>query len=202
METELKYKLIHESDYTTLRTHLENESPGITLHQKNYYYDTEEMHLLKHNAILRARIENEKVVMTFKQQKDKKAGYFVSDEIENNASLDDMNQVLAGKKTVLELCVENRNYVEKLLENNELKLIGSFENERKVYRIGDIKLELDKVHFGSGIVDYEIETESEDEKRVREYLDKLMQSLSVNYQTQDKTKYQRFLEAHNIPSPL
>ena len=202
MEKELKYKLLSESDYNKLREYLDKESSGTILQQKNFYYDTEEMLLLKHNAILRARIENEKVIITFKQQKGKKQGYFISDEIENNVSLEDINRVFSGKIPIIELCGDNRENVEKLLENKELNLTGTFQNKRIVYYIDDIKLELDKINYGNGIVDYEIETESEDEKKVREYLDTLLQSLSVRYQLQDKTKYRRFLEARNISPPV
>ena len=202
MEKELKYKLLSESDYNKLRDYLDNKTSGTILHQKNYYYDTEEMLLLKHNAILRARIENERAIITFKQQKGKKQGYFISDEIENNVSLEDINRVFSGKIPIIQLCGDNRENVEKLLENKELNLTGTFENKRIVYYIDDIKLELDKINYGNSVVDYEIETESEDEKKVREYLDTLLQSLSVRYQLQDKTKYRRFLEARNISPPV
>ena len=198
MELELKYKLLGESDYNKLRDYLDNKTSGIILNQKNFYYDTEDMLLIKNNAILRARIENEKVIITFKQQKEKKQGFFISDEIENNVSLEDINRVFSGKIPIIQLCGDNRRNVEKLSENKELTLIGTFENKRIVYYIDDIKLELDKVDYGNGIVDYEIETESEDEKKVRKFLDTLLQSLSVRYQLQDKTKYQRFFEARNI----
>ena len=201
MELELKYKLLGESDYNKLRDYLDNKTSGMLLQQRNFYYDTEDMLLIKNNAILRARIENEKVIITFKQQKGKKQGFFISDEIENNVSLEDINRVFSGKIPIIQLCGDNRENVEKLLENKELTLIGTFENKRIVYYIDDIKLELDKVDYGNGIVDYEIETESEDEKKVREFLDTLLQSLSVRYQLQDKTKYQRFFEAHNISPP-
>ncbi|MCK4967002.1 CYTH domain-containing protein, partial [bacterium] len=167
MELELKYKLLGESDYNKLRDYLDNKTSGIILNQKNFYYDTEDMLLIKNNAILRARIENEKVIITFKQQKEKKQGFFISDEIENNVSLEDINRVFSGKIPIMQLCGDNRRNVEKLSENKELTLIGTFENKRIVYYIDDIKLELDKVDYGNGIVDYEIETESEDEKKVR-----------------------------------
>lgn len=198
MELELKYKLSAESDYYKLRSYLDAHYSGVILLQKNYFYDTENMLLIKHNAVLRVRVQNKKVIITFKEQKEKKEGYFISDEIENTVSLEEIEPVLAVEKSVLSVCGENKNNVERITGNSDLVQVGMFSTQRIKYSIDDVVLELDRVDFGKGVVDYEIETESEDEEKVRAFLCSLMESLNVQFQPQEKTKYQRFLESRNI----
>ena len=201
MERELKFKLQDKSDYQKIREYLDKKYPYEILHQENYYYDTVDMSLLENNAVLRVRVEGENAIITFKRQKEKRDGYFISDENEVKGFLCDIKEIIAGKKRIIEICGKIRTYVEELTKNKHLKIIGRFKTERCKYKVDDMYLELDRVDFGNNFIDYEIESECDNEERVRNFLENLFESLFVHYQLQDKTKYQRYLEFHKITCP-
>ena len=202
MEKELKYKIETEEDYIKITNVLKNQYRYDGLVQENYYYDTKDMFLLKNGSILRARIEGNKVIITFKTLKNNKDGYFISDEIESITDIDKFRNVLSDKVYILDLCENSKNIIENITRDDKLFLIGKIRNEGQSFYYGDIVFELDRVDFGMGIFDYEIEVESQNEKEARVILQNLFNELNIKYQIQKKTKYQRFLEANNIKVPF
>ena len=92
MEKELKFKILNKDDYSKIVNIVQNRYETTISLQKNYYYDTENMLLLKNDFILRVRIELEKVIITFKTQKNVKDGYFVSDETEEFSQIDEFEK--------------------------------------------------------------------------------------------------------------
>jgi len=202
MEKELKYKIETEEDYIKITNVLKNQYRYDGLVQENYYYDTKDMFLLKNGSILRARIEGNKVIITFKTLKNNKDGYFISDEIESITDIDKFRNVLSDKVYILDLCENSKNIIENITRDDKLFLIGKIRNERQSFYYGDIVFELDRVDFGMGIFDYEIEVESQNEKEARVILQNLFNELNIKYKVQKKTKYQRFLEVNNIKVPF
>ena len=199
MEKELKYKILNEDDYIDVFNALKKKSRFTVSIQENHYYDTENMLLLMNNSILRGRIEQEKVLITFKKQKDVNDGYFVSEEIEEICNLGTFQKVLTGEKYILDILgSECRKIIENIIGNSKLILIGKSETERRTFYYEDMKFELDKTNFGKGFIDYEIEVESRNEKEARNKLNALFRELKIEYQIQKKTKYQRFLELNKI----
>ena len=199
MEKELKYKILNEDDYIDVFNALKKKSKFTVSIQENHYYDTENMLLLMNNSILRGRIEQEKVLITFKKQKDVNEGYFVSEEIEEICDLGTFQKVLTGEKYILDILgSECRKIIENIIGNSKLILIGKSETERRTFYYEDMKFELDKTNFGKGFIDYEIEVESFNEKEARNKLNALFRKLKIQYQIQEKTKYQRFLELNKI----
>jgi len=195
MEKELKYKILNEDDYRDVFKTLKKKSRFTVSIQENHYYDTEDMLLLMNNSILRGRIEQEKVLVTFKKQKDVNDGYFVSEENEEICDLGTFQKVLTGEKYILDILgSECRKKIENIIGNSKLILIGKSETERKTFYCKKMKFELDKTNFGKGFIDYEIEVESFNEKKARNELNALFRELRIEYQIQKKTKYQRFLE--------
>jgi uncharacterized protein YjbK len=202
MEKELKYKIETGEDYIKITNVLKNQYRCDELVQENYYYDTKDMLLLKNGSILRSRVEYNKVIITFKTLKSNKEGYFISDEIENITDVGKFRNVLSGKVYILNLCENSKNIVENIIKGDKLFLIGKIRNERQSFYCGDLVFELDRVDFGKGIFDYEIEVESQNEKEARDILHNLFNELNIKYKVQKKTKYQRFLEANNIKVPF
>lgn len=202
MEKELKYRIETEEDYIKITNVLKNQYRCDVLLQENYYYDTKGMLLLKSGSILRARVEFNKVIITFKTLKSNKDGYFISDEIESMTDIDKFRDVLDGKVYIINLCKNSKNIIENIIKDDKLFLIGKIRNERQSFYYGDIVFELDRVDFGKGVFDYEIEVESQNEKEARDILHNLFNELEIKCQVQKKTKYQRFLEANNIKVPF
>lgn len=199
MEKELKYKILNENDYIDVFNTLKKKSRFTVSIQENHYYDTEDMLLLMNNSILRGRIEQEKVLITFKKQKDVNDGYFVSEEIEGICDLGTFQKILTGEKYILDILgSECRKIIENIIGNSKLILIGKSETERRTFYYEDMKFELDKTNFGKGFIDYEIEVESRNEKEARNKLNALFRELKIEYQIQKKTKYQRFIELNKI----
>lgn len=200
MEKELKLKILDVKDYEKIVRNFENQS-DISI-QENYYYDTEDMVLLKNDSVLRARIEKGKVLITFKNLKNEIDGYFISEEIEDMTSYEEFQDVLSGKKCILDLCFNCKKNIINKIKDGKLVLIGKIENERRAFYYKGIRIELDKVNFGKDIVDFEMEAETEFESEARKKLIELLKDLNVKYQIQKRTKYQRFLELNKIKIPF
>ena len=199
MEKELKYKILNEDDYIDVFDALKKKSKFTVSIQENHYYDTENMLLLMNNSILRGRIEQEKVLITFKKQKDVNDGYFVSEEMEEICDLSTFQKVLTGERYILDILgSECRKIIENIIGNSKLILIGKSRTERRTFYYKKMKFELDKTNFGKGSIDYEIEVESRNEKEARNKLNALFRELKIGYQIQKKTKYQRLLELNKI----
>ena len=126
MEKELKLKLLHKEDYQKIADAFKDECEIVL--QKNYYYDTDKMHLLRNDSVLRARVEKETVIMTFKTLKEKKNGYFISNEKEELCFYEDFSGVLSGAKHILDLCPGCKPDVVGITGSSELKLIGMIES--------------------------------------------------------------------------
>lgn len=200
MEKELKFKILNEDDYIKISDALKEKSKFNELViQENYYYDTENMLLLMKNSVLRARVIQESVLITLKEQRGVKDGYFVSEETGQICSLGSFQKILKGEEYILDiLCSKFRKIIENIIGDSKLILIGKSETERMTFIYKKMRFELDKTNFGKGFIDYEIEVESINEKKARNKLDALFHKLKIQYEVQNKTKYQRFLEFNKI----
>ncbi len=193
MEKELKLKILNKDDYLKIAKTVQDKYDAAISLQKNFYYDTENMMLLKNKSILRARIEKDKVIITFKKQKEVKDGYFISEEIEETAQIGELEMVLSGEKYILDLCSDCKKIIEDLINNEKLVLVGKMKTERTYFYYDGIKFELDKVNFGDDTFDYEIEVESENMEEANKKLKGFLQKLKIKFKVQEKTKFQRLL---------
>lgn len=146
--------------------------------QTNYYFDTKHSDLKKQGSALRIRISSSLMELTLKSPSD---GYLM----ETNISLDKetTSSILDKKELSLSADIFSNEHVDlqDIPENAIFHLFNSMTTER--YEKGeDIHLlVLDKTTYPIGKVDYELEVESKDGKKGKEF-------------------FESFLEKHSIPS--
>jgi uncharacterized protein YjbK len=178
-EKELKL-VLSESEYNLLISHLkENAKAGQVLKQRNTYFDTRDMDLLRRGDMLRLRDENGSRILTLKQRASCDDGYFVCNEKEEK---------LKDGADWKSICVQWG-------VTAELKSVGAIENLRQCYHWRSYLLEIDRTIFPGGKVDHELECETLEPEQLKRVLKELFANLQIPYSPQDKTKFRRFLEA-------
>lgn len=177
LEIEFKNMLTLEEYQELLQSEFLNQEDPDKITQTNYYFDTEYSDLKKQGAALRMRTSSSFREITLKSPSD---GYLM----ETNLSLDKetASSILQNKKISLSADIFSNEKVDlkDIPKNASFHLFNSMSTERFEKGEDIHLLVLDKTTYPNGKVDYELEVESKDEKKGKEF-------------------FQSFLEKHSIP---
>ncbi len=196
MEREVKLRLADEASWQRLQAVLGD--PSASLDQVNLYLDTPSLEVAGRRGMLRLRRQDGTWSLTWKRGLRMEQGYFEALEVE--CPLDEA----AGQCPDL-AALEHLPPVRSLRADGvagPLALQGEVRNLRQRYPLTDGSvLELDRTTFPGGRVDFEVEVETMHPEQVTSLLEDLARRAGVVLQAQDRTKYERFLEANLDPLP-
>lgn len=170
-----------------------------TLKQTNYYFDTNTLELQSSGITLRIREENEEVILCFKS-KISKTLFVTSQEVEQKVSHEILNHCIANPVVIISLFPEN---IQELLKskfiNEKLEFLGSLKNTRHCLSlVENFTFELDHSELPNGEHSYELEVEGVTRQEDCEFIMNLLRENDINFLLNDKSKYERFLEAINM----
>ncbi|MDP4119597.1 MAG: CYTH domain-containing protein [Bacillota bacterium] len=172
---ELEYKfLLSKEDF---QKHLQkandlNLKTNSTL-QINYYYDNENLDLLKENITVRIRQKEDKLKLEIKEHKITNSEF--SESAEKETEIQKLTQTLS------------------ILQYENLKLKGNLVTNRQTLFVNDgIHLDFDTNYY-LGTCDYEIELEFEEKHS--EKVKEIISLFNFNFQNKPKNKAERFFEA-------
>jgi len=194
VEKELKIRIHSKDDFFRLVKELKGYQQSVK--QTNWYWDTNDFHLLAKEAILRIREEEGRRIITWKKGKSIEDGYFVSEEIEAEFP-GELNNCKTGK--VLDIRALPKDIIENIQrvipeDSFNLYCIGYIETERRYYSLQGFKLEVDHIRYPDGYEDFELEVETEKLDELRNIIMELLKSMKIDYSYQTQTKFQRFLK--------
>lgn len=178
LEIEFKNMLTHEEYQELLQSEFLNQENPEKITQINYYFDTKDSDLKKQGAALRIRISSSIMELTLKSPSDD----FL---METNISLDKetASSILNKKELSLSADIFSNEKVDlkDIPKDRIFHLFNSMTTER-FEKDEDIHLlVLDKTTYQNGEIDYELEVESQDRKKGKEF-------------------FHSFLEKHSVPS--
>lgn len=193
LEKELKI-LIEEDAYVKLKNYF---SPTNSVDQINYYFDTDRWELSKNNITLRIREVDESYRLCLKCKKSKSNNLNFSLEYERQINLEQLNEVINNKSSILKLLEEDANKHLKTLNIlvEDIKYVGNILNNRLKFSYNQNTIELDRSLFPNQNVSYEIEVEDISSKEESKTILTFLKHLGINYIINDISKYQRFIEA-------
>ena len=150
----------------------------------NYYFDTPDLYLTEHHAVLRLRkINSSNSELTLK--------------IDLGKGCLEINQHLTDKEELefIKNCkFKNTNIKSKLIELgvdlNSLKLITELKTERVEIQFDDYLLVIDKNYY-RGKVDYNLEVESDSENHAKERLISIISQFGIEYKKDYISKSKR-----------
>lgn len=202
MEIELKYLLRDDlaKDRILNDKHLleiKNPACDETIQMKAVYFDTEEGDLRRLQIALRARFENERVVVTLKWKGSAQDGLHVRGELNVPAGSEYLDN------PTVEIFKGSEIYDELLAAVSDKKLVAVMEMEyvRKAIQVDTgksisvVSLDEGTIHTSKGdteILEVEVELYSGDQEDMVALGGEL--AAKYNLQTSDKSKYQRGLE--------
>lgn len=193
LERELKLRL-QDGEAAGLLARVLGE-PFEIVEQLNVYLDTRARQVASSRSMVRLRREGGRWSLTYKRGLRVQAGYFEAREVEVPLAAlpqTDWSELgLSGLEDLAPLEALRADGVP-----GELAISGEVHNRRSRYRLsqGEV-LELDRTRFPDGRVDWEVEVETRRPDEVRGLLADLAQRAGILFEEQDKTKYERFLEA-------
>jgi uncharacterized protein YjbK len=196
VEREIKLRLADEASWLRLQAVLGD--PSASLDQVNVYLDTPSLEVAGRRGMLRLRGQDGVWSLTWKRGLRMERGYFEALEVE--CPLDEA----AGQCPDLSV-LEHLPPVRALRADGiaePLALRGEVRNLRQRYPLTDCAvLELDRTTFPGGRVEFEVEVETLHPEQVTALLEDLARRAGVVLLVQDRTKYERFLEATLDPLP-
>ena len=167
--TEKEYErkaVIGREKYDMLLSYFTGRYPREDIFQINYYYDTPDFALYKSGETLRVRQIENGLKLQYKHNKKYSGNMRVSDEY--SEKIDELPKTVTIRET-------------------ETKNIGFMATERRNFDLGDCIVSLDKNYY-LGIIDHEIEVESEKEHDLPDILKDLAFALD------SPGKYSRYVE--------
>ncbi len=192
MEKEIKIRIPTKEGFDAMMSLL--PAPFETVEQKNYYFDTPELHYANAHCLLRLRQAKEKYIITFKRGRSLSDGYFQADEDEITVSEGEAADIIANPERILQF---NPGILPAPDTDEKVQLLGIAVTIRSKIRFQGFIVEADVVEFPNGNIDYEVEVETGDPDGVRALLYNLLTRNDIEYTPQEHTKYQRFL--YNLP---
>lgn len=161
LEIEFKNELTEEEYFLLVKKEFEglSHSKHMTF-QTNYYFDTIDQELKKQGAILRIRVTDSFSELTFKVP----SGAFL---METNYPLSDsdVKAILHLKEMKLTNYITSPDSIPELddiSKETTFSLFNQFETQRFEKQIRQQVIVLDQTTFQNGVVDYELEVESQD----------------------------------------
>jgi uncharacterized protein YjbK len=201
-ERELKLRLLEQEGYASL---IRAGGPGVggrPERQSNHYFDTGDLFLVQHGAMLRLR-RARGLVLTFKlggETADAR-GYF--DALEVNADLPPEVLEAALKRPALVAEHPSPPAVELRQRFGRLDLVyhGCLENERVKLHHLPYPVEVDRLTFPDGSESHELEIETGDPEGARRWIEGELRARHIAFRPQHRTKLEQFLERRG-PGPF
>jgi uncharacterized protein YjbK len=171
----------------------------------NAFFDTEDRQLSMAGWALRVRAENHRGLITIKSIAKESGSAFIRQEVEAEISRSVALDILALQADVMDQPVLPVEYLIEKVGRLDVMILVKFENlrQKKFFRIADFNylLEIDKIEFGDGSVDYELEVELPDISRletVDDNLRRIFSSLAIPYEVQTESKFARALKRARV----
>lgn len=198
-EIELKLNLVSEENYQRLLSHFEKH---IEMSQTNIFYDTADRLLLKNKWALRLRSENNKGFITAKGVSSKSGAASIRDEIEIEIGSEKVNNIIESPNKIFDYVSSDFDFIKDFIQDAPLVKLVEFNNIRQRIEYAGASgesylLEIDRTKFQNGRIDYELEVELEDAGKISDAekaIKRLLESLSIEYQVESKSKFARALE--------
>lgn len=196
-EREIKLAIADRRSYDRLCSELEGFEKEIE--QINYYLDGPGLRLGRHNTMLRVRTRADRDggVLTLKRGTTIRDGYFDSSEEEVSLSPREVGALLERPARIERLGPEAAALFEIAAGKRPappLEVVGELRNIRRNYRLPEgVFVELDRLCFGEGEEEYEVEVETDDPDGVREILGRIFARIEVSATPRSETKFQRLM---------
>lgn len=177
-ELEIEYKnLLTKDEYDKLlEAEFINHSASSKITQTNHYFDTSGKLLKKHHAALRIRETATRNELTFKVP----AHDFL---METNFPLNnEQTKDILGKKQFSLDEITNKKIdldIPGLLSHSIFKHFNQFQTVRYEKQVGEHLMVLDQTTFQNGVIDYELEVESENSLKGRIFFDSLLDKYTI-----------------------
>ncbi|ARP44579.1 hypothetical protein GTHT12_03710 (plasmid) [Geobacillus thermodenitrificans] len=187
---ELEYKfLLSQDDFYNLQSYFSKNYVGSNIIQTNYYFDTDDLSLLKKGITLRLRNTHENYELTIKKKMQT-----------DNMTRSEEKTIVIDKETAFKILLQSQipKELHIYIENNNLtdyRLLGSLTTLRTKFNMDNFIVCLDKNIFLSK-VDYEVEIEikSEEDFPVEKILNKVLQNAKDTLVSSvGNGKYSRFI---------
>ena len=218
-EIELKYRLPDRAALERVQKtaqHGAGNPQTELLLQTNTFFDASDLRLKTNSLSFRLRLENKQAILCIKGNNpkvpDKQDNLSVRLEYESKLPAAIAKEILKGEVSPLEYLLtlqdsssdmkRTREYlckeIKRVLQKEELVVVGSFNNERLCIPIEingiQLKLELDQTQFTPDVTHYEVELEIPPTlslKKAEKYLSNLLKAAKVPLAT-SKSKSDRF----------
>lgn len=198
MERELKMALKGPADLDRILKTL--PTPLDTIEQHNHYFVDPDGVLSRAGLMVRVREERSpqemtprQVVLTLKRRVSADHGVFLAQEEEELLPNGPWREVLGGSRDLLSLTASGFQRIREM-GVSALRLRGTMLNVRKKVHLDGFVLEVDETTFPNGVVEAEIEVETEQPDEARALLEEVAREAGVNLALQTRGKYGRLLE--------
>lgn len=131
--------------------------------------------------------------MTLKRRVSVSDGVFVAHEMESYLPPEDWEEVRAGARDLLSLSCDGLQTIRDL-GVSQLQLRGTMVNLRRKISLGGFILEVDQTTFPNGVIESEIEVETERPEEARAMLEEVARTAGITLRLQTRGKYGRLLE--------
>lgn len=193
MEVEVKLRINDAASYDVLNRSLV-QCFKRSHEQENYFFTNDAMTAAR--CVLRVRFYDgdKKAVITVKGRQKLENGVGIATEDE--ASVDPVvaRNFLEDPKSLAQMDLPIMAGLREQFDiGRDLKFLGGFHNQRKVYDWHGHVLEVDRTAFSWGTV-HELECETDRPEQVRKELEDFLKSIGVSYTYATKTKFANFIE--------
>ena len=163
LEIEFKNGLTEPEYFTIFEKEFKDSNPEKQMtFQKNYYFDTIEQLLKKQSSALRVRVTNFGNELTFKVPN---RGFLL--ETNYNLHHNEVEQIIQSNQMKLSSYISSTDSIpelEGLTKETIFYLFNQFETKRYEKEIDGHLIVLDQTTFQNGVIDYELEIETQDPK--------------------------------------
>ena len=163
LEIEFKNGLTEPEYFTIFEKEFKDSNPEKQMtFQKNYYFDTIEQLLKKQSSALRVRVTNFGNELTFKVPN---RDFLL--ETNYNLRHNEVEQIIQSNQMKLSSYISSTDSIpelEGLTKETMFYLFNQFETKRYEKEIDGHLIVLDQTTFQNGVIDYELEIETQDPK--------------------------------------
>ncbi|MEE2780021.1 MAG: CYTH domain-containing protein [Myxococcota bacterium] len=198
MERELKMALEGSTDLEKILKRL--PKPEEIVEQRNHYFVDPPMLLSSVGMMVRVREERSPdaptphlVILTLKRRVSASDGVFVAHEEETLLDHSDWAEVQSGDRDLVSLPCDALKGIRDL-GVSRLDVRGTMVNLRRKISLGGFLLEVDQTTFPNGVVDSEIEVETDRPEEARAMLEEVAREVGITLRVQTRGKYGRLLK--------
>ncbi len=195
IEEEIKLEIPDRATFDSLHESLSlaSSTPPARLEQVNHYFDTRELLLTRSGIMLRLRVTDGRPELTLKIGGELEEGHFRARELEETVSPARAAELLEQPARVHDLDLEPVRILREELGAPPLEVIGELRNERTVFTVDGYLVELDRMRFGDGGEEYEMEVESGRPAAARAWCTRWLEAAGIRVTLSRETKSQRLL---------